>query len=106
MVQCQADQRLDIAIVAPERRFEQFTRVTIAAQRRGLIEDVPAALGQVYGVHVVRPLALRPAAFCGNELDADEGRRAERERPNNMDAVDLAMRGWAILNQPLSLRRD
>jgi tetratricopeptide (TPR) repeat protein len=23
-----------------------------------------------------------------------------------MDAVDLAMRGWAILNQPLSLRRD
>jgi hypothetical protein len=23
-----------------------------------------------------------------------------------MDAVDLAMRGWAILNQPLSIRRD
>jgi hypothetical protein len=29
----------------------------------------PAAHRQVYGVHVVRPLALRPAAFCGNELD-------------------------------------
>jgi tetratricopeptide (TPR) repeat protein len=42
----------------------------------------------------------------GIELVAAEGRRAERERPNNMDAVDLAMRGWAILNQPLSLRRD
>jgi tetratricopeptide (TPR) repeat protein len=42
----------------------------------------------------------------GIELVAAEGRRAERERPNNMDAVDLAMRGWAILNQPLSIRRD
>nr|AIA17248.1 TPR repeat [uncultured bacterium] len=40
------------------------------------------------------------------ELVAAEGRRAERERPKNMDAVALALRGWAILNQPLSLRRD
>jgi TolB-like protein/class 3 adenylate cyclase/tetratricopeptide (TPR) repeat protein len=51
-------------------------------------------------------ITTRLARTVGIELFAAEGRRAERERPNNMDAVDLAMRGWAILNQPLSLRRD
>ena len=51
-------------------------------------------------------ITTRLARTVGIELVAAEGRRAERERPNNMDAVDLAMRGWAILNQPLSMRRD
>jgi TolB-like protein/tetratricopeptide (TPR) repeat protein len=51
-------------------------------------------------------ITTRLARIVGVELVAAESRRAERERPNNMDAVDLAMRGWAILNQPLSLRRD
>ncbi|MGY3362965.1 TolB-like protein/tetratricopeptide (TPR) repeat protein [Bradyrhizobium sp. GM2.4] len=51
-------------------------------------------------------ITTRLARTVGVELVAAEGRRAERERPNNMDAGDLAMRGWAILNQPLSLRRD
>ncbi|MCK1546633.1 adenylate/guanylate cyclase domain-containing protein [Bradyrhizobium sp. 160] len=51
-------------------------------------------------------ITTRLARTVGIQLVAAEGRRAERERPNNMDAVDLAMRGWAILNQPLSLRRD
>ena len=51
-------------------------------------------------------IITRLARIVGIELVAAESRRAERERPNNMDAVDLAMRGWAILNQPLSLRRD
>ena len=51
-------------------------------------------------------ITTRLARIVGIELVAAESRRAERERPNNMDAVDLAMRGWAILNQPLSLRRD
>ena len=50
-------------------------------------------------------ITTRLARTVGIELVAAEGRRAERERPNNMDAVDLAMRGWAILNQALSLRR-
>ena len=49
-------------------------------------------------------ITTRLARTVGVELVAAEGRRAERERPNNMDAVDLAMRGWAILNQPLSLQ--
>jgi class 3 adenylate cyclase/TolB-like protein len=35
-------------------------------------------------------------------LTSEESRRGEAERPNNPDAVDLAMRGWAILNQPYS----
>ncbi|WP_247541539.1 adenylate/guanylate cyclase domain-containing protein, partial [Bradyrhizobium sp. 168] len=48
-------------------------------------------------------ITTRLARTVGVELVAAEGRRAERERPNNMDAGDLAMRGWAILNQPLSL---
>jgi TolB-like protein/class 3 adenylate cyclase/tetratricopeptide (TPR) repeat protein len=51
-------------------------------------------------------ITTRLARIVGIELVAAESRRAERERPNNMDAVDLAMRGWAILNQPLSLGRD
>jgi TolB-like protein/tetratricopeptide (TPR) repeat protein len=51
-------------------------------------------------------ITTRLARTVGIELVAAEGRRAERERPNNMDAVDLAMRGWGILNQPLSLHRD
>jgi TolB-like protein/tetratricopeptide (TPR) repeat protein len=50
-------------------------------------------------------ITTRLARTVGIELVAAEGRRAERERPNTMDAVDLAMRGWAILNLPLSLQR-
>ncbi len=34
-------------------------------------------------------------------IDA-ESQRAQRERPNNPDAVDLTMRGWALLNKPAS----
>lgn len=49
-------------------------------------------------------ITTRLARIVGVELVAAESRRAERERPESMDAVDLAMRGWAILNQPLSLR--
>lgn len=36
------------------------------------------------------------------ELINQESRRAELARPNNPDAVDLAMRGWVVLNQPYS----
>jgi tetratricopeptide (TPR) repeat protein len=49
-------------------------------------------------------ITTRLARIVGVELVAAESRRAERERPGSMDAVDLAMRGWAILNRPLSLR--
>lgn len=48
-------------------------------------------------------ITARLARTIGIELVAAEGRRAERERPDNMDAIDLAMRGWAIINQPSSL---
>jgi adenylate cyclase len=36
------------------------------------------------------------------ELTNQESRDAEVMRPNNPNAVDLAMRGWAVLNQPYS----
>jgi len=36
------------------------------------------------------------------ELIDVETRRAQSERPNNPDAVDLTMRGWSVLNQPFS----
>lgn len=36
------------------------------------------------------------------ELTEAESRRAQTERPNNPNAVDLAMRGWSLLNQPYS----
>jgi adenylate cyclase len=36
------------------------------------------------------------------ELTDQESHRAEISRPNTPDAVDLAMRGWAVLNQPYS----
>jgi class 3 adenylate cyclase/TolB-like protein/cytochrome c-type biogenesis protein CcmH/NrfG len=36
------------------------------------------------------------------ELTNEESRRAQAERPNNPDAVDLTMRGWSVLNQPFS----
>ena len=36
------------------------------------------------------------------EMTAAEGRRAQRERPANPDAADLAMRGWASYNQQYS----
>ncbi|HEX2656594.1 MAG TPA: adenylate/guanylate cyclase domain-containing protein, partial [Xanthobacteraceae bacterium] len=49
-------------------------------------------------------ITTRLARIVGVELVAAESRRAEREPAASMDAVDLAMRGWAILNQPLSLR--
>jgi TolB-like protein len=38
----------------------------------------------------------------GVELAVAESRRADRERPTKMDAVDLAMRGWTIANRPYS----
>src|ERR1700722_20756096 len=70
MVKGETDQRLDIATVQPERRVEQVTSRAVAAHGQGLVEDCPAAHGQVYGIHVVRPLALRSAAVCGHEFDA------------------------------------
>jgi TolB-like protein/class 3 adenylate cyclase/tetratricopeptide (TPR) repeat protein len=48
-------------------------------------------------------ITTRLARTVGIELVAVEGRRAERERPDNMDAVDLAMRGRAIMNRPFSV---
>ena len=39
----------------------------------------------------------RLANSLGVELIRAESLRALRERPNNPDAVDLAMRGWAAL---------
>ena len=32
----------------------------------------------------------------------EESRRAQSERPENPDAVDLTMRAWSVLNQPFS----
>jgi adenylate cyclase len=40
----------------------------------------------------------RLANSLGVELVQAESLRATRERPNNPDAVDLAMRGWALIN--------
>jgi TolB-like protein/tetratricopeptide (TPR) repeat protein len=48
-------------------------------------------------------ITTRLARTVGIELVALEGQRAERERPDNMDAVDLAMRGRAIMNRPFSV---
>ena len=50
-------------------------------------------------------ITARLARLIGIELVAAEGRRALRDRPNNMDSLDLAMRGWAIWNQPRSSGR-
>jgi TolB-like protein/class 3 adenylate cyclase len=50
-------------------------------------------------------ITARLARAVGIELVAAESHRAARERPNSMDAVDVAMRGRAILNRPLSLDR-
>jgi class 3 adenylate cyclase/TolB-like protein len=44
----------------------------------------------------------RSARRLDLELINQESRRAEIARPNAPDAVDLAMRGWAVLNQPYS----
>jgi adenylate cyclase len=43
----------------------------------------------------------RLARSLGVELVKAESLRAMRERPNNPDAVDLSMRGWAMLNSNL-----
>jgi TolB-like protein/tetratricopeptide (TPR) repeat protein len=50
-------------------------------------------------------ITARLARALGVELIAEEGRRAEREAPHRQDADDLAMRGWAIYNQPMTLNR-
>ncbi len=46
----------------------------------------------------------RLANSLGVELVKAEALRAARERPNNPDAVDLAMRGWAAYNRDLALQ--
>ena len=50
-------------------------------------------------------VTARLARMVGIELVAAEGRRATRERSENWDAMDLALRGGAVWNQPLSLSR-
>jgi len=50
-------------------------------------------------------ITARLAHSLDLEIVAAESRRAERERPNAMDSVDLAMRGRAIWNQPPSSGR-
>jgi len=39
------------------------------------------------------------------ELHVAEGRRSERERPENPDATDLALRGWAAVHTQFSAER-
>jgi TolB-like protein len=48
-------------------------------------------------------ITVRLARMVEVELWVAEGRNAERERTQNMDAVDLAMRGWAVHHQRLTL---
>jgi tetratricopeptide (TPR) repeat protein len=47
----------------------------------------------------------RIANALGAQLVNAEAMRAQRERPNNPDAADLAMQGWVIINQPDSKER-
>jgi TolB-like protein/Tfp pilus assembly protein PilF len=47
----------------------------------------------------------RLANSLGVELVKAESLRAMRERPDNPDATDLAMQGWALVNQPDSKER-
>jgi TolB-like protein/class 3 adenylate cyclase len=50
-------------------------------------------------------ITARLAHSLDLEIVAAEGRRAERERPNTMDSVDLTMRGRAIWHQSPSSSR-
>jgi TolB-like protein/class 3 adenylate cyclase/tetratricopeptide (TPR) repeat protein len=50
-------------------------------------------------------ITMRLAHSLNIEIQAAESRQAERERPANMDSVDLAMRGMAIWNEPASTDR-
>ena len=50
-------------------------------------------------------ITARLAHSLNMEIQAAESRRAERERPSNMDSVDLSMRGLAMWNEPVSTRR-
>jgi adenylate cyclase len=47
----------------------------------------------------------RLANSLGAQLVKAESLRAIRERPDNPDAADLALQGWALLNQPDSKER-
>ena len=47
-------------------------------------------------------IVARLANSLGIELVKAEALRAARERPNNPDAVDLAMQGWAVLNRQMT----
>jgi TolB-like protein/class 3 adenylate cyclase len=59
--------------------------------------------GDLFGMQ--DEITARLARMVGIELVAAEGRRAARERPEKSDAIDLAMRGRAAWNQPLTLSR-
>lgn len=47
----------------------------------------------------------RIAQALSLELIDAESRSSKRSRPNNPDAVDLAMQGWSLLNQPANRHR-
>ena len=47
-------------------------------------------------------ITVRLARTLDLAMTDAEGRRAEADRPNNPDAVDLAMRGWSALNRPIT----
>lgn len=47
-------------------------------------------------------LIARLARTLDLELTEAESRRAQKERSANPDASDLAMRGWSVLNRPIS----
>ena len=50
-------------------------------------------------------ITSRLARALDLELTAAESRRAQSERPNDPDAVDLTMRAKSIMNQSLSRER-
>ncbi|MGH1575110.1 tetratricopeptide repeat protein [Methylobacterium sp. P31] len=47
-------------------------------------------------------LTARLARTLDLELTDAESRRAQKERSGSLDASDLAMRGWSVLNRPIS----
>ena len=85
--------RLDDKVEVNARLVSTETGAQVWADR---FEGDRAKLGELQAEFV-----SRLANSLGVELVKAEALRAMRERPNNPDAVDLAMRGWAANNQGL-----
>ena len=68
---CESDQRGDITLIQPQRRFEESRRLAQALKRQLPRVCCSSAHGEINRIHIVGTVSLGPKTFRGTKLDIE-----------------------------------